>query len=520
MPPQGGGMEQIMAISILKEREASIVEVTASSTTKNAIAAKAARRLGCDGSQIGCNKASVSGAVSQKACVFCGARVVLNPITDALHIIHGPIGCSSYTWDIRGSLSSGSELYRQSFSTDMREIDIVFGGERKLAAAIDEAVQNYQPKLIFVYATCIVGVIGDDVEAVCMAAEKRHSQANDGAGIRVIPVMAPGFSGHKAQGYQLAGDAIMRYICGTAPATTPAATTPASSAPAAPTQAAAIPTAPATTQATTTPPTHGINILGDFNLAGETWIIRNYLQQLGIEVIGSVTGDSNSNSLLKAREARLNVVQCAGSSINLAEKMQAQLGIPYIRVSFYGVEDTCSSIIQTAESYARLMPDKLAAAKLIQAAKNFCAREAKQTTAQLQPYKERLTGKKAAIYVGGGFKAISLIKQFNELGISTVMVGTQTGSASDYDTIRALVNPGCVVLDDANPAELQKFLVDKGADLLVGGVKERPLAYKLGVAFCDHNHERKLPLAGFVGALNFAQEVNLSIASPVWSYLC
>ena len=62
-------------------------------------------------------------------------------------------------------------------------------------------------------------------------------------------------------------------------------------------------------------------------------------------------------------------------------------------------------------------------------------------------------------------------------------------------------------------------MIEKGADILVGGVKERPLAYKLGVAFCDHNHERKHALGGFQGAVNFAEEVNLSINSPVWKYV-
>jgi nitrogenase molybdenum-cofactor synthesis protein NifE len=75
-----------------------------------------------------------------------------------------------------------------------------------------------------------------------------------------------------------------------------------------------------------------------------------------------------------------------------------------------------------------------------------------------------------------------------------------------------------VVLDDANPTELEKFMIEGGADILVGGVKERPLAYKLGVAFCDHNHERKHPLAGFVGVRNFAEEINASMNSPVWAY--
>jgi len=117
--------------------------------------------------QIDCEKQSASGSVSQRACVFCGSRVVLYPIADALHIVHGPIGCASYTWDIRGSLSSGPELHRLSFSTDLRELDVVMGGEKKLYAALCELIDAHRPNAAFVYATCIVGIIGDDVDAVC-----------------------------------------------------------------------------------------------------------------------------------------------------------------------------------------------------------------------------------------------------------------------------------------------------------------------------------------------------------------
>lgn len=100
----------------------------------------------CSGDGIKCESASVSGAVSQRACVYCGARVVLNPITDAFHLVHGPIGCASYTWDIRGSLSSGEEGYRNSYSTDLRETDVIFGGEKKLVAAIDEIMASHAQK--------------------------------------------------------------------------------------------------------------------------------------------------------------------------------------------------------------------------------------------------------------------------------------------------------------------------------------------------------------------------------------
>ena len=340
-----------MGTEVLEERKASILT----------------QDFGCSGDGIGCERASVAGAVSQRACVYCGARVVLNPITDAYHIVHGPIGCASYTWDIRGSLSSGSDLYRNSFSTDLREKDVIFGGAEKLTRAIDEIVQEKDAKLIFVYATCIVGVIGDDIEAVCRQAEEKYR-------IRVIPVKAPGFSGTKSQGYKLACSAIMQLI---------------------------------------RPHYHkearqqGINILGDFNLAGEMWIIQEYFHRIGIPVVATFTGDASYEKMIQAPQAALNIVQCAGSSVYLAQCMEREFGIPYLRVSFFGVEDTTNSLLQVAYAAGN--------AKAVKAAEALTAAEKAKAEQFLQRYRPHLEGKLAAIYVGGGFKAISLIRQFAEL---------------------------------------------------------------------------------------------------------
>ncbi len=445
-------MEKKVSNSVLEEREDFIC--TKEGKNKNSMK---------------CDSNSLSGSVSQRACVYCGARVVLNPITDAYHIVHGPIGCASYTWDIRGSLSSGDDLYRNSFSTDLQERDVIFGGEKKLISAIEGIMEKHHPKLIFIYATCIVGVIGDDVKAVCKAAEEKYN-------VPVIPVMAPGFSGNKSKGYKLACNALMNIF-----------------------------------SRNILPKTKGINMLGDFNLAGEIWIVKEYLKKIGIEVISTITGDSSYEKLLKASSASVNVVQCAGSMTYLAKRMEAEMGIPFVKISFVGVEDSKNSLLRIAS----LFNDE----ETLEKAKAFVKEEEEKITPILNAYKEKLKGKKAAIYVGGGFKAISLIKQFNELGIDTVLVGTQTGKAEDYEVINSLVNDGTVILDDANPYELEKFMQEQDVDILVGGVKERPLAYKLGVAFCDHNHERKHPLGGFIGAVNFAKEVNLSINSPIWKYV-
>ncbi|WP_459476415.1 nitrogenase iron-molybdenum cofactor biosynthesis protein NifE [Clostridium saccharoperbutylacetonicum] len=416
-----------------------------------------------------CDGNSVSGSVSQRACVYCGARVVLNPITDAYHIVHGPIGCASYTWDIRGSLSSGEDLYRNSFSTDLSEQDVIFGGEKKLTAAIEGIMEKHNPKLIFVYATCIVGVIGDDIKAVCKIAEEKYN-------VPVIPVMAPGFSGNKSKGYKMACNALMNLF-----------------------------------SRNVLPKTKGINLLGDFNLAGEIWIVKEYLKKIGIDVVSTITGDASYDKLIKASSASFNVVQCAGSMTYLAKRMEAEMEIPFVKISFVGVEDTKNSLLRIAG----LFEDE----ETLNRAKALIKEEEERVMPIINSYKENLKGKKAAIYVGGGFKAISLIKQFNELGIDTAMVGTQTGKKEDYEVISSLVKDGTVILDDANPYELEKFMLEQDVDILVGGVKERPLAYKLGVAFCDHNHERKHPLGGFIGAVNFAKEINLSINSPVWKYV-
>ncbi|CVK20192.1 nitrogenase iron-molybdenum cofactor biosynthesis protein NifE [Sporomusa sphaeroides] len=418
-----------------------------------------------------CDADSIAGCISQRACVYCGARVVLNPVTDAIHLVHGPVGCASYTWDIRGSLSSGSELYRNSFSTDLREQDIIFGGEKKLAGTIDDLVAKYRAKLVFVYSTCIVGVIGDDLAAVCKAAADRHN-------IEVIPVESSGFIGNKSAGYRAACEALLKIID-----------------PVDRHDAAA---------------SFAINYLGDFNLAGEAWIIKDYLARMGIKVNAVFTGDSTSATIKQAARVSLNIVQCAGSMNYLAGKLQELYGIPYRQVSFLGVEDTARSL--------RSIADAMGGGEVRAKAEVLIRQETDRVMPVIKQYREKLAGKKAAVYVGGGFKAISLIKQFREIGIEVVMVGTQTGRQEEYDTIHELVTDGTVILDDANPAELERFMTGQGAHLLVGGVKERPLAYKLGLAFIDHNHDRKHPLSGYDGAINFAREVYSTVCSPVWKY--
>ncbi|MFV0592366.1 MAG: nitrogenase iron-molybdenum cofactor biosynthesis protein NifE [Draconibacterium sp.] len=426
---------------------------------------------GKDSAEITCEKNSLAGSVSQRACVFCGSRVVLYPIADALHVTHGPVGCASYTWDIRGALSSGPQLHRLSFTTDLKEKDVVFGGEKKLYHALCELIDKHQPKAAFVFSTCIIGVIGDDVEAVCRQVTREK-------GIDVIPVMSEGFNGSKKDGYKIACDALSKLVG---------------------------------TDDSYQPSKHSINILGDFNLAGELWILTEYYKKLGVELVSCMTGDGRVAEIRRAHKATLNVVQCSGSMVHLAKDMKEKYGIPFMKVSYFGIEDMSDALYEVA----RYFKDE----EMMEKARTLVRDEISQLLPALQPYRQKLEGKKAAIYVGGAFKAISLVKALRLLGMKTVVVGSQTGNADDYKLLKELCDDGTIIVDDSNPNELSEFVKLTGAHLFIGGVKERPIAHKLGLGFCDHNHERKEALAGYVGMMNFAKEVYASVTSPVWKFI-
>jgi nitrogenase molybdenum-cofactor synthesis protein NifE len=337
--------------------------------------------------------------------------------------------------------------------------------------ALVELIDRYSPKAAFVYSTCIVGIIGDDLEAVCKKVAEEKS-------IPVLPVQSEGFKGNKRAGYEAACNAMFRLV-GTGDISNISK--------------------------------HTINILGDFNLAGEIWLIRDYFARMGVEVVANITGDGRVDDIKRAHGAALNVVQCSGATMTLARMMQEKYGTPVIRVSYFGIEDMAESLYAVAKHFGD--PEMLASAKEI------VKEELSTLVPELKKYRAALTGKKAAIYVGGAFKAFSLVKAFRHLGMQVVMVGSQTGTKEDYQELQEITDEGTIIVDDSNPLELSSFLQEKEVDIFVGGVKERPIAYKLGIAFCDHNHERKEMLAGFRGMMNFAKEVYGSVMSPVWRFV-
>ncbi|WP_081972478.1 bifunctional nitrogenase iron-molybdenum cofactor biosynthesis protein NifEN [Leptolyngbya sp. KIOST-1] len=415
-----------------------------------------------------CQQQAKPGA-AQGGCAFDGASIALVPITDVAHLVHGPIACAGNSWGGRGSLSSGDTLYKMGFTTDLSENDIIFGGEKKLYKAIQDVQERYSPAAVFVYSTCVTALIGDDLEAVCKTATENF-------GLPVVPIQSPGFVGSKNLGNRLAGEALLEHVIGTAE---PETTTP-----------------------------YDINLIGEYNIAGELWGVLPLFEKVGIRVLSKITGDARYQEVAYAHRAKLNVMICSKALINLAHKMQDRYGIPYIEESFYGVADMNHCL----RAIAAKIGDEAMQARV----EVVIAEETAKLNEQLAPYRERLLGKRVVLYTGG-VKSWSIISAAQDLGIKVVATSSKKSTEEDKARIKTLLGQDGIMLEKGGAAELLKVIEKTNADMLIAGGRNQYTALKARIPFLHINQERHNPYSGYGGLLEMAKELDESLHSPVWA---
>lgn len=108
-------------------------------------------------------------AVASQPAKNAGALFAVNAIKNAVPIIHGPKGCAALRKINSFSIYS---LFPYSPCTELNELDLVFGAEKKLKDAIVEAYRIYEPDLIVVIPTCPSDMIGDDIGSAVREAKK------------------------------------------------------------------------------------------------------------------------------------------------------------------------------------------------------------------------------------------------------------------------------------------------------------------------------------------------------------
>jgi len=411
-------------------------------------------------------------------CAFDGAQIALLPIADVAHIVHGPIACAGSSWDNRGTRSSGPDLYRIGMTTDLSEQDVIMGrAEKRLFHAIRQAVETYAPPAVFVYNTCVPALIGDDLEAVCKAASAHFKTP-------VVPIDSAGFYGTKNLGNRIAGDAMLKHVIGSREPDP----LPASSA------------RPGIR-------VHDVNLIGEYNIAGEFWHVLPLLDELGLRVLCTLSGDARYREVQTMHRAAVNMMVCSKAMLNVARKLQERYGTPWFEGSFYGITDTS----QALRDFARLLGD----ADLCARTEALIAREEAKIRAALEPWRARLAGKRVLLYTGG-VKSWSVISALQDLGMQVVATGTKKSTEEDKARIRELMGDEVKMLDEGNPRALLKTVEEYRADILIAGGRNLYTALKGRIPFLDINQEREFGYAGYAGMLELVRQLCLTIESPVW----
>lgn len=411
-----------------------------------------------------------------ESCAFDGAMIVLQPLADCAHVIHGPAACCANTWQGRGSLSAAGDLLRRGFTSDLSELDIVYGAEGRLREAIDEAVAKTSPRAVFVHSTCVSGLVGEDIDAACREAAER-------LGLPVIAVNAPGFVGPKNLGNRIAGDVLARQVIGTVE---PVVSTPTD-----------------------------IAILGEYNIAGDLWLVEPLLAECGFRLLSRITGDGSFDQVAQAHRARLSVLVCGRALVNVAAHLQRTYGVPWVEASFFGATETSRALRTIAERLEAGERDGDATGGqglhgLRERTEHVIARHEARLAEELAPHLEVLRGRKAVLY-SGGVKSWSMVSALADLGIEVVAVGTKKSSFEDEEKVRAILGEDAPLIENVSPDVLRTLMRERGATILVAGGRNQYLAAKEGWPFVDVNQERHTAYAGYDGLVNLARDLAASV---------
>jgi nitrogenase molybdenum-iron protein alpha chain len=478
------------------------------------------------------NVRTIPGIITMRGCTYAGCKgVILGPTRDIVNITHGPIGCGFYSWLTRRNQTDasapGAENYMTyAFSTDMQEKDIIFGGEKKLEQAIQEAYDLFHPKAIAVFATCPVGLIGDDIHAVAARMKKQFGDCN------VFAFSCEGYKGvSQSAGHHIANNQIFRHVVGENDEVKPGK--------------------------------YKISLLGEYNIGGDGFEIDRVLKKCGITNLATFSGNSTYDQFASAHTSDLNCVMCHRSINYVADMLETKYGVPWIKVNFIGAKATAKSLRKIAQYFGD--------PELIERVEQVIAEEMPAVEAVANEVRPRTAGKTAMLFVGGS-RAHHYQELFAEMGMKTVSAGYEFAHRDDYEGRQVIPNltvdadsrnieeievgpdekryqprksaediarleaeglamkhydglipdmdKGTMIIDDLNQYEAERLVELVKPDIFCAGIKEKYSIQKTGIPMKQlHSYDSGGPYAGFKGAVNFYREIDRMVGSRVWGYL-
>lgn len=421
------------------------------------------------------NKKTVPGVMSARGCAYAGAKgVVWGPIGDMVHVSHGPVGCGWYSWGTRRNLVSGISgvtQFAMQFTSDFQEKDIVYGGDKKLKTLLEEAKGLFPlAKGISVLSECPVGLIGDDINSVAKQSAKELD-------LPIIPCNCEGFRGvSQSLGHHISNDTIRDYIIET--------------------REFAEPSSP-----------YDIALIGDYNIGGDVWAAKSLLEEIGLNVKATWTGDGELDKIAATHQVKLNLIHCYRSMNYMCKVMEEKYGIPWLEFNFFGPTKIRESLRAIAERFDDTIKENV---------EKVIAKYDPIMQAIIDEYKPRLDGKKVMLLVGG-LRPRHTIGAYEDLGMECVGSGYEFAHTDDYDRTAPEMPNATVVYDDPSEYEFEKFVHALKPDLVGSGIKEKYVFQKMGIPFRQmHSWDYSGPYHAYQGFEIFARDVDMAVNSPTW----
>ena len=321
------------------------------------------------------------------------------------------------------------------YSTCMDEKDVIFGAGEKLKSAIIELDDEFDPALIAVLSCCASSIIGEDVESVVKEVQTKA---------KVLGIDSGGFEGDYRSGYS---ETIRRLV-----------------------------------EALVEPPRTrdklSVNLIGLLRAGPDLRELKRVLALIGVRVNAVLTAGATVRQIEHTASAALNVVLCEATGKDAAEQLEKQFDMPYI------IEELPIGYEATSRFLARVA-DALGISLDLDATLPTHHVEAPE-----------IMGKRIAV-IGGPTRAISVTNFLKEYGVEPALV------VSDFDVNTAarlseLVSERCEVLVAPEHEIILERCKAQHIDLILGGMLERPIASRLGIAHLDimHGSEKTVGFAG------------------------
>lgn len=114
-------------------------------------------------------------------CPLMGAMMAVRGIQDGFMLVLGTDECTYYTKETTIGNSSFGGLDGRCFSVVLDQHDVTFGCRDTLYEAFRELMEEYCPKVVFLVTTCVVEIIGDDIDAMAEELSEQY-------GVPILPV--------------------------------------------------------------------------------------------------------------------------------------------------------------------------------------------------------------------------------------------------------------------------------------------------------------------------------------------